>query len=97
MQSRLEQLRVMRDDIYQIARTHKIGKVYVFGSCARQEETPESDIDLIVEFDEDATLFDHGGMLEDMKELLQCKVDVVSSRGIHPYIAKQIWAEAILL
>lgn len=87
----------MRDDIYQIARKHKIGKVYVFGSCARGEETPDSDIDLMVEFIDGATLFDQMDMQNDMQDLLHCKVDVVSTRGLHPYIAKRIWADAVPL
>ena len=36
----LDMVRARREDVYAIARKHKIGKVYVFGSCARKEETP---------------------------------------------------------
>ena len=36
----LDRLRRLRGGIYEIARKHKAGKVYVFGSCARKEETP---------------------------------------------------------
>ena len=45
----LDRLRSLRGEIYEIARKHKADKVYVFGSCARGEETPDSDIDLLVE------------------------------------------------
>ena len=54
----LDRLHQLRDEIYQIARKHNAEKVYVFGSCARKEETPESDIDLMVELLPKATLFD---------------------------------------
>ena len=43
----LDTVRAKRDDVYAIARKHKIGKVYVFGSCARREETPDSDVDFL--------------------------------------------------
>ena len=54
----LDRLQQMRDVILQIARKHNAERVYVFGSCARKEETPESDVDLLVDFNQDATLFD---------------------------------------
>lgn len=95
--SKLEQLKSMRDDLYAIARKHNVAKLYVFGSCARGEETPKSDIDLLAEFMPGASLLDHSHMIQDVKKLLNTKVDIVSSRGLHPYIAKRIWKEAVPL
>ena len=46
----LDEIRAKRDEIYAIARAHKAEKLWVFGSCARKEETPESDVDFLVEF-----------------------------------------------
>ena len=43
----------MLDEIYAIARAHKAEKLWVFGSCARKEETPESDVDFLVKFGKD--------------------------------------------
>ena len=40
----LDRIRSLRSEIYEIARKHKADKVYVFGSCARMEETPDSDV-----------------------------------------------------
>ena len=37
----LDEIRAKRDEIYAIARAHKAEKLWVFGSCARKEETPE--------------------------------------------------------
>ena len=54
----LDRLHQMRDEILRIAAKNNARKVYVFGSCARKEETPDSDIDLLVDFNPAATLFD---------------------------------------
>ena len=46
----LDEIRAKREEIYAIARAHKAEKLWVFGSCARKEETPESDVDFLVKF-----------------------------------------------
>ena len=73
----LDRLRSLRGEIYEIARKHKAEKVYVFGSCARGEETPDSDIDFIVEF-HGASAFDHMRLELEWSEYLKKPVDVVS-------------------
>ena len=54
----LDEIHAKRDEIYAIARKHKAEKLWVFGSCARKEERPDSDIDLLVKFSPDATFKD---------------------------------------
>ena len=54
----------------------------VFGSVARREDRPGSDVDLLVEFGPDATLFDQVGLGQDVEELLGVHVDVVSVGGL---------------
>ena len=73
----LDRLRRMKADIYRIAKRHNAEKVYVFGSCARKEETPESDVDLLADFNSDASLFDQVGMQLALEDTLNCKVDVI--------------------
>lgn len=75
---RLDKLHRLRARIYRIAQKHKAHKVYVFGSCARKEDTPDSDVDLLAEFSSDASLFDHSGLEYDLTQILGCKVDVVA-------------------
>ena len=48
----LDEIRAKRDEIYAIARRHKAEKLWVFGSCARREEHPDSDADILVKFGE---------------------------------------------
>lgn len=93
----LDRLTALKNKIHEIARRHNAEKVYVFGSCARKEETPESDIDLLVEFNPGSTLYDQVGLRDEMTELLKCKVDIVSKKGLHPYIEKIVLAEAVAL
>ena len=93
----LDRLQQLREEILQIARKHNAEKVYVFGSCARKEETPESDVDLLVDFNQNATLFDQVDIQDEINSLLECKVDVVSRRGLHPYIKRRVLAEAVEL
>lgn len=95
--SQLDRLRQKRNEILRIARKHNAGKVYVFGSCARREESPESDVDLLVDFNQNATLFDQVDIQDEVKTLLNCNIDVVSRRGLHPYIRRRVLAEAVEL
>ena len=74
----LERIRQMKNEIQDIAQRHNAERIFVFGSCARGEETPESDIDFLADFNEDASLFDHAGLEIDLEDMLGCKVDVVS-------------------
>jgi hypothetical protein len=80
--SRLEQLKSLRESIYRIARKHKVKKLYVFGSAARQEETSKSDVDFVADFLPGATAFNHIDLEYEMAELLKTSVDVVSSRAL---------------
>lgn len=93
----LDKLRNLRGEIYAIARKHKAGKVYVFGSCARKEETPDSDVDILVELENGASLFDLMDLQDEYQKLLQCKVDVVSRRGLNPYLRDSVLSEAVSL
>ncbi len=95
--SQLDKLHRMRSRIYQIARKHHARRVYVFGSCARKEETPQSDVDILIEPTAEATLFDFMDIQDELEKLLECKVDVVSKRGLHPYIREEVLKEAVAL
>ena len=46
----LDAIQAKRDDLYAVAKKHKAEKLWVFGSCARKEETSDSDVDLLVQF-----------------------------------------------
>lgn len=76
----MDVLRDHRDAIVAAARAARgTGRIRVFGSVARGEEKPTSDIDLLVDFTEDADLFDVVALQRVLTELLGRPVDVVSS------------------
>ncbi len=59
-----------------------VKRVYLFGSFARNEATPQSDIDLLIELNENVDLFEFATMQWQLEELLNQKVDLVSTNGI---------------
>ncbi len=73
----LDRLRQLKSKIYEIANKYNAVKVYVFGSCARKEETLNSDIDFLAEFNNKASLFDQVALQLDLSDILGCKVDVI--------------------
>ena len=93
----LDEIRARRDEIYAVARAHKAEKLWVFGSCARKEETPDSDVDFLVEFGEGSSLLSHVHLMNAVRDFLGRKVDVVSTRGIHPYIQNQVLLESVAI
>ena len=67
--TQLDRLQYLKDEILRIVRKHNAEKVYVFGSCARREETPGSDVDLLVDFNRNATLFDQVDIQNEIRSL----------------------------
>jgi hypothetical protein len=93
----LDVIHAKRDEIYAIARPHGVVKLWVFGSCARKEERPGSDVDFLAEF-RDFTPFGAPSALScSFSALLGRRVDVVSSKGLNPYLRNSIRKEAIPL
>jgi predicted nucleotidyltransferase len=93
----LAELRARRDQILALANSHGARNVRVFGSVARGEQTPESDLDLVVDFDAGQSLLDHGELIMDLEEALGCRVDVVSSRGLRERFRHRVLADAVPL
>ncbi len=87
----------IRIKIISILVKHGIKRISVFGSYARNEATPKSDLDLIVEFPEGTSLLDHVGIEIELSEALNMKIDLLSRNGISPYIKDQVLKEAIVI
>ena len=90
-------LKSRREEILSIAAKHGARNVRIFGSAARGEAGEESDIDLLVDVGPARTPFFPGELLADLKELLGCKVDVVTTDGLHWYIRDRVLKEAVPL
>jgi predicted nucleotidyltransferase len=71
-----------REQVLAIASRHRASRVRLFGSAARGEDRPDSDIDLLVDFDEGSSLFDLMHLSRELEELLGRSVDVVSAGGL---------------
>ena len=90
-------LETKKEDILQIAAKHGARNVRVFGSVARGEARPESDVDLLVEVGPDRTPFFPGGLIADLEDLLGKKVQVVTREDLHWYIRDRVLEEAVPL
>jgi predicted nucleotidyltransferase len=90
-------LKRYRAEILELAMRHGARNVRVFGSLARGEEREDSDLDLLVTLEDHRTLLDLVGLKQDLEDLVHRPVDVVTDRGLSPYLRERILSEAIPL
>ena len=83
-----------RGKIISIVNRHGLRNIRIFGSVARGEETPLSDIDFLVDIDKGCTIFDLSGANVQLQALLGRKVDIVTENGLHWYLRDKILREA---
>ncbi|MBI4971133.1 MAG: nucleotidyltransferase family protein [Candidatus Omnitrophica bacterium] len=83
--------------IQKIARVNSVEKLRIFGSVATGEATGKSDVDFLVRMKRGRDLLDLIGFKQDMEDLLGHKVDVVTERGLSPYLRDRILDEAMPL
>lgn len=78
---------------------YQVRELSVFGSAARGEMHPDSDVDMLVEFQPEARvdLVDHAGLMLDLEKLLGRRVDLVSKRALKPLIRDSILEDARLV
>jgi len=92
-----QRLRERRDEILLVAARHGAGNVRLFGSVARGEDTPESDVDLLVDVTGETTPWFPGGMVADLEQILGRRVQVVIRRSLSPLIRDAVLREAVPL
>lgn len=90
-------VRERRREILDIAARHGAHDIRIFGSVARGDAADASDLDLLVRFEPGRSLLDHGGLIDDLEELLGVKVDVVSERGMRDRFRQRVMTEAVAL
>lgn len=90
-------IREHREAILAIARRYGASDIRIFGSVARGDATESSDLDLIVRFGPECSLFDHGGLLMDLQDLLGVKVDVISENGMRERFRNHIMQDVVPL
>jgi uncharacterized protein len=95
--TRLEQLRQKRTEILAIADKYGATNLRIFGSVARGDDRPDSDIDILIDQERRWSLFDQIGMMQDLEDLLECKVDLATADALRERIKDRIFKDAIAL
>jgi uncharacterized protein len=89
----LDEIRAKKPELLMIAEKYGVYDIRVFGSVARGEERPDSDVDLLVKLEKGRSYFDLGGFQVDASDLFHRKTDVMLDHTIRPIIAKEIFAD----
>ena len=92
-----ERLKEKREEILALAAKHGALNVRVFGSVARNEARPESDVDFLIDLGPNRTPWFPGGLIIDLENLLGCRVDVITERGLKERIRDRVLQEAVPL
>jgi predicted nucleotidyltransferase len=92
-------LQVSDERLAELCRQYRVQELSVFGSMARGDNRPDSDVDLLVTFQPEAKvgLLAFAALMRELSELMGRKVDLVSKRGLKPLIRSTILDEARLL
>ena len=91
----LTELRERRSEILAVARARGASRVRVFGSVARGDASEGSDVDFLVDLEAGRGLFDLGGLLMDLRDLLGRDVDVATEASLRPRVAERVLADAV--
>ena len=86
-----------REEILSLAAKYGASHVRVFGSVARGTADDDSDIDFLVDLEPGRSLFDLGGLLSELEQLLAHNVDVITPAGLRPRIREHVLEEAVSL
>lgn len=86
-----------REQILQVARRHGVTRVRVFGSMARGDAGPQSDVDLLVDVGPEPTPWFPGGLVAELEDLLGRPVQVVTERGLKGLLRERVLQEAVPL
>ena len=95
-----ERIKCLIPKIQEYMKTKPILRAWLFGSYSRGEETLESDIDILVDYDRSngsLSLFTMGGMLMDLSEILGNQVDLVDNRGLMQFARESVEHDKILI
>ncbi len=95
--NRRDVLKDKRSEILRIAERYGAKNLRIFGSSARGDVGPESDVDLLVDLEPGRNLFDLGGFLYEVRELLGVPVDVVTEKGLREHVRSSVLRDAVPL
>jgi predicted nucleotidyltransferase len=86
-----------RDEIRNIAANHGAYNVRVFGSVIRGEDSPDSDIDFLIDVGPTTSSWFPAGLILDLQEILGRRVEIVTEKALNPYIREHVLREAVPL
>jgi uncharacterized protein len=90
-----EEITAKRSQILEIAARYGAYNVRIFGSVARDDAGPESDIDFLINLEPGRSLLDHIALKQDLEDLFHRKVDVANEKGLHWFIHDQVLSESV--
>jgi predicted nucleotidyltransferase len=93
----VEAIRAHREQILRLADRHGVTTVRVFGSMARGDAGPQSDVDLLIEVGPEPSAWFPGGFVAELEDLLGRRVQVVTERGLDDLLRDRVLAEAVPL
>jgi len=93
----VELLKSKREQILHVARRHGVTRVRVFGSTARGDAGPKSDVDFLVDVGPEPTPWFPGGLVAELEELLDRPVQVITERGLDGLLRDRVLQEAVPL
>jgi len=93
----IDVLKNNREEVVSIALRHGVTSIKVFGSVARQQELPASDVDFLVTTGSEVSAWFPAGLIVELEDVLGRSVDVVTVDGLHPRLKTQVLTEAIAL
>lgn len=97
----IEELQQSKRKLYQIAARHGISRIYVFGSVARGEGTHVSDVDFLIEMDEDVSALGVGAFQYEVEQLLGIHIDVIPTFALEKVddqdFIRSVQADAVAL
>jgi predicted nucleotidyltransferase len=88
---------ILRQHLPEISRKYSVSYLGIFGSYVRGEQEPESDLDILVEFEEAPSLFEYIRLEDYLSEILGVKVDLVMKSALKPAIGKHILEEVVAI
>ena len=92
-----EVLRAKREEILRLASKYGARNVRIFGSVALGEAKLGSDVDVLVDLEPGRSLLEHAALMLELEELLRCKVDVATERGLRARVRDRVLREAVPL
>jgi uncharacterized protein len=92
-----EVVRQKRPDMLRVAAHYGAHDVRIFGSLARGEPRPGSDVDILVALEAGRSLLDLIALKQDLEDMLGCRVDVVTEAAVSPYLRERVLKDAVAL